>query len=202
MTYPDFAALMSRIQPTLAGWCVKEKAEVLASLVIGTRPELVVEIGIYGGSSAFPLALALKYVGRGLLIAIDPWDKQAALEVQTTQADRDHWMREDMEAHYQNFMRLLKNYELGPFVKVERKKSDHVGVPTKIDILNIDGGHSDQAVKDAVRFAPHVVVGGYCLLDDLKWAGGGPQRAEAFILQRGFKKLMEIDTGGIYQRVY
>ena len=201
MTYSELFATLARVQPTLPGWCSVEKTACLASLVLSTHPEVVVEIGVWGGSSAFPLALSLKYVGMGTLIAIDPWERLAAVANQTTSEDRAHWDKQNYEAVYNNFMALLKSFQLDDIVRVERKKSDTVQPPNVIHLLHVDGGHDDSAVRDCARFCPRVSLGGYAVLDDLDWTGGAVRRAEQFILQRGFQKLYEVDKAGVYQRV-
>jgi predicted O-methyltransferase YrrM len=63
----------------LPGWCTKEKAYTLASLVIGTRPAVIVEVGVFGGRSFLPMALALKELGKGMAIGIDPWSPAASV---------------------------------------------------------------------------------------------------------------------------
>lgn len=69
--------LFEKIESDLAihkdGWCTLEKAYALAAAVIMLRPSLVVEVGIWAGRSFVPMALALKQIGKGQIIGIDPW---------------------------------------------------------------------------------------------------------------------------------
>ena len=57
----------------LEGWCSEQKASILVELVLKTRPEKIVEIGVFGGKSLVPMACALKENGSGKIYGIDPW---------------------------------------------------------------------------------------------------------------------------------
>lgn len=190
---------IAEVQPKLPGWCPPEKAQVLASLVIAFRPAVTVEIGIFGGSSFIPMAMAHKEVG-GIAIGIEPWDKKAAIEAQDSAVNRAWWDAQDLEAIYHNFMHNLETLGLNDHVEIHRRTSDQAGVPNAIGILHVDGGHNDQAVRDTARFAPHVLVGGFVVLDDLNWTGGAVGRAEQRLIQMGFRKLYPLGTGAVYQR--
>ena len=41
-------------------------------MVLALRPAVVVEIGVWRGSSLLPMALALKELGRGQIVGVDP----------------------------------------------------------------------------------------------------------------------------------
>lgn len=192
---------IAAIQPKLAGWCSPEKALTLAALVVGLRPAVTIEIGIYGGSSFIPLALAHKAVNRGVAIGIEPWDNSIAIQAQTENESREWWANQPMTVLRDKFLAELKALELEPFTQVQEVRSDHAPVPNAIGLLHVDGGHDDTAVRDVSRFAPRIELGGYCVLDDLNWFKGGVMRAEQRLLQMGFKKLYPLGTGAVYQRI-
>lgn len=183
------------------GWCTADKACTLASMVIALRPTFTVEIGVFGGRSFIPMALAHKVVFHGTAIGIDPWTKEASVESQTTPGDMDYWAHIDHEAVYQRFMALVHKYDLNPVVKILRGKSEQFGPPPHIDLLHIDGAHDDRSVADVLRYAPAVSLGKLCVLDDLQWSGGGVQRAEQELVKLGFDKLFPLGTGAVYQRI-
>jgi len=192
---------IAKVQPTLPGWCPPEKAEALAAMVVALRPLVTVEIGVYGGSSFFPLALAHKHIGYGTAIGIDPWSKAEAMRGET--AENAEWARTvDYETLYNAFMGNLQTLGLEHCTKIIRQTSDNAPVPNVIDLLHIDGNHQTQAVKDVIRFAPKVRPGGLCVMDDLSWENGQVQRA-AQILQHElhFKLLYPLGTGATYQRI-
>ena len=63
----------------LDGWCSEKKARVLCALVSFFRPNVCVEIGVFGGKSLFAMASACYEYG-GTVHGIDPWTKDEALE--------------------------------------------------------------------------------------------------------------------------
>ncbi len=166
------------------------------------RPNVTVEIGVWGGRSFLPLALAHKEIGKGIVIGIDPWSPSESVLGQRD-VDAKWWMAADHELVRNDFLQKVQEYGVGDMIKIHRLTSDQfdiTSVPT-IDILHIDGNHSEQAFKDALKFAPNVRVGGLCFCDDLNWSGGGVLRAHAYLLESGFSELFRMDTGAMLQRI-
>jgi hypothetical protein len=85
--------------------------------------------------------------------------------------------------------------------RIYRLRSDQAPIPPHIDIYHQDGNHGEMANADARRFAPVIPVGGYIVMDDIHWTGGGGERAEQFIMEIGFKRLYDIDSGAVFQRI-
>lgn len=191
---------IERVQPTLPGWCCKEKAEALASIVIALRPSVSLEIGIWGGSSFIPIALAHKYVGLGVAMGIDPWNARDSVKNEVPE-NFEWWANQDHNAIREGFMRKLAELELGEWTRIFVSTSDAFSPPQNIDLLHIDGSHTEQAVRDVVRYATRVRVGGICVMDDLDWKGGNVKLAERRLLEMRFKMLYALGTGAVYQRV-
>ena len=187
--------------PALHGWCTAEKAAALCDLVLQVKPQLVVEVGTWGGKSLFPQLLALKQNGSGRAICIDPWSPEASAEGQTDPDSEKWWGSQNHELVYQSFLYHLRKLGLDSIVEIHREKSSDMIPPEQIEILHLDGNHGPEALEDAERFAPNVKLGGYCILDDLDWSGGYVRMAEKFIKSIGFVHLKAIGTGAIYQRV-
>lgn len=183
------------------GWCSPAKAHILAASVIALRPETTVEIGVWGGRSFIPMALAHKEIGRGVAIGIDPWNPEASAEGQVHELDKDYWRKIDHQLVYEDFIRAVNEIGIQNCCRIERKRSDEVEPPKRIDILHIDGNHSDQAIKDVQRFAPNVRKGGLCFMDDIDWTGGGVRRAVARLQEMGFVQLYKVDEGACFQRI-
>jgi predicted O-methyltransferase YrrM len=194
---------INEVVPTLQGWCELEKAHALAAAVITLRPRVCVEIGVFAGRSLIPLAMALKAVNGGAVYAIDPWTKEAATEGYDG-ANAEWWASVDLERVYANFLGSVNQLQLGGHVIVQRAKSDAVEPPDEIDLCHIDGQHTDQATRDARRFASRVRVGGLCFLDDIAWSNGnGTKVASALdvLFELGFVELYRVGTGAVFQRV-
>lgn len=193
---------ISLVQPKLHGWCSPQKAAALASAVLAFRPELIVEIGVFGGSSLIPLALAAKEIGRCKVMAIDPWLAVASVEGQVNQADRDYWSnQQNHEMVYKDFLQKVSDLGLTEIVDIRRARSDDVEPPTNIGLLHLDGNHSDQAVKDVERFFPKCLVGSLAFVDDESWSGGGVARAIAKAKAMGFREMYKLGTGCVMQRL-
>lgn len=193
-------ARIAALVPKMDGWCSVEKANDLALAVIKLRGAVSVEIGVWGGRSLLPIAMAHQEQDFGVAWAIDPWTNAASVEHQN-EANAGWWGKVDHEMIYQRFLAHLKNEGVEKYVKVVRQKSDDVEPPPAIALLHVDGNHSDQAVKDITRFAPNVITGGFVFVDDIAWEGGGVTRAVEKLLSMGFVKLFDRDTGAMFQRV-
>lgn len=184
-------------------WCTAEKATVLASLVVSLRPRVVVELGVWMGGSAIPMAMALKAVNYGQLIAIDAWAPEASVAGQDDLNAR--WWGETVaaaghERAYQDFVARLQKHAIGERCVVRRQATDRADVPPRIDILHHDANHGPQAVLDIERWAPAVRIGGLLVIDDLNWGGGHVVRARDRARELGFVELYALGTGCVMQR--
>ena len=190
--------------PMIDGWCTEKKAVTLASIVIGMKPSVVVEVGVFGGKSALPMAMALKENGLGVIHCIDSWS--AAVSVAGEEAaNADWWGSLDHEAIYQKFVSLTKSFGVEKYCKIHRSKSDDVKPPSFIDLFHCDGSHTDQAIKDVLRFASRVRTGGVVVMDDLEWSGGGVKRAVQTLESMGFRSLYTVvgenENWGVFQKI-
>lgn len=188
---------LSRIQH---GWCSIEKALELADTITTMGAKQVVEIGVFGGRSLIPMALACKYQGFGRVVGIDPWEASASVEGQSVE-NAEWWARLPHDEIFSGFMQNLAVLNLQDFAYIVRKRSDDYEPTGPIDLLHIDGNHSDQAVTDALRFGALVPVGGFAFCDDIGWVGGGVTRAVYALQQMGFEKQYDRDSGAMFKRV-
>ena len=185
------------------GWCSLEKANTLAGLIVGMRPMLVIEIGVWAGRSLMPMAMALKAVGKGKIIGIDPWKQEASAEGQTGESF-EWWATVDHERVFGDLNNWIAARGVGPFVEIHRCRSDqfeHMDTVEKygmIDLLHIDGNHGEAAsVYDVTHYATNVRVGGFLYFDDIEWA----KKASSMLPGMGFQKLFIIDGGVLCQRL-
>lgn len=182
------------------GWCSLEKAIQLAETIVENRMKIIVEIGVFGGRSMIPMALACKHQGFGKVIGIDPWEPRASVEGQEGE-NAKWWANLDHNAIYAEFLRCVAVMGVADFVEIHRKRSDDFNPIGPIELLHVDGNHSDQALRDAERYATLVPVGGYTYLDDCLWEGGGVTKAMYAIQAMGFEKQYDRDTGAMFKRV-
>lgn len=188
-------------------WCSVEKAESLGALCMALRPACVVEIGVWRGASALPILIALQRnppaarTGlQGMLIAIDPWSKEASAAGEAAE-NASWWKDVDHARAFYDFTRRMEAAGVRHLCQVIQAPSDRVTPPDAIDLLHVDGNHSDQAVRDVERFASHVVPGGILVMDDLSWSGGHVERAYDRARSLGFRELYRIGQCAILQRM-
>jgi predicted O-methyltransferase YrrM len=163
------------ILPSIHGWCSYEKAAKFIEIITEQKPQLCVEIGVFGGSSLIPQALALK-PHSGVIIGIDPWKNDAALESMIDEANKKWWGDLNLEQIYSHCKENITKYKVQSNCKLIRDKSENV-VSTfqdnSIDLLHIDGNHSeDLSYKDATLYLPKVKSGGFIFFDDIYWTEG------------------------------
>jgi predicted O-methyltransferase YrrM len=191
----------------IPGWCPLQKALDLAATVIALRPTRSVEIGVYGGKSLLPIAMACEAIDHGIVIGIDPWSPAASAEGYTGE-NANWWAHLNHDGIYQVFVSGIDRLGLKNRVAIERIKSDDATVPEAIDLLHIDGQHTEQAIRDVSKFGANVRLGGIVCMDDLLWQNDGVQhvgQAVTALLSLGFVELhrtIQADGNwGFFQRV-
>lgn len=168
--YADFQELKLRVCEQLRGsWCSEEKVHLLMDLVEREQPENCVEIGAFTGSSILPVAVALKYVGRGHVTAIDAWSKKIATKhLERNDSNRAWWARVDMKGAKKACQQLLKKWSLDNctlIAQTSRKAAKNI---SDIDFLHLDGDYSERgAAEDVKLYVPKVKQGGYILISNL-----------------------------------
>ena len=162
------------VLPKIQGWCTLEKASKLANLIIENKLEICVEIGVFGGSSLIPQAMALKNNGKGMIYGIDPWNNDCALEEMIHDDHKKWWSELNLEDVYNHCSSNIESFGLSQFCTLIRSKSENVVdkfEDNSIDLLHIDGNHSEVlSYKDATLYLPKVKTGGYIMFDDIWWS--------------------------------
>lgn len=202
---------ISEIIPRLDGWCSVERATELAALIIGTKPEITICIGVYAGRETFAMALAHRANQKGKVIAIDPWSESASV-IGQGEADAEWWGKPGLHSEiYDKFTANLKTLGLQEWVDIRRATSDQAYINDRastkpfhqVGVLVVDGNHGPQSIRDVDNYADHVALGGFVYMDDIGWTGGSVREAVK-LLQTGyrFKQLYERDTGAFFQRLH
>lgn len=159
--------------PVQEGWFDPERCCDMAELIISEQPEIVVEIGTFGGRSLIAQAMALRENGHGQIFGIDPWKKEAALEGDNGPENNDYWNKLDLHDIHRGCMECVWAHKLDKFAVVIRAKSEDcikLFHGRYIDILLIDGNHSEEcSCRDVELYVPQVKYGGYVWFDDCDW---------------------------------
>ncbi len=182
-------------RPKLEGWCSDVKGPQLASHIVDLKAACVVEIGVFGGSSLVPMAMALRAMNRGgKIYGIDPWSTEAALEDMKEQASRDWWGKLDLAGVKAKCEASIARLGLTPFVELIQDRNENVlhRFPDEsIDLFHLDGNHSEiPAMRDIVNWLPKVKPSGVIVLDDIGWVEAGVEtvrRAMEYAMQHGWR---------------
>lgn len=205
ITFRTLMAEIEAIVPEGGDWCSIDKALALATIIVALRPKIVVELGVWSGGSAIPMAIALHRIGSGRLIAVDSWSAESSIEGQ--EASHAQWWGEKMgdaghERALETFMKRLAKHDIGhEHCWVSRQRTDEAIVPESIDLLHHDANHGPQVVLDIQRWGAAIRVGGLLVIDDLDWPGGHVVRARDLALEMGFVELYGLGTGCVLQRI-
>lgn len=161
-------------RPIVEGWMEQAKGEVLAGLVIDRRPQLLVEVGVFGGRSLFAQAFALRENGMGLIWGIDPWSIDAALEGDIGEANTKWWTENiNIEDIYAGFVKAVIDLQLLKWVRWVRDRSEFVArmfTDKTVDICHIDGNHSELcSCRDVQVWHRKIKPGGFLIMDDVQW---------------------------------
>jgi predicted O-methyltransferase YrrM len=139
------------------------EAELLYALVKGLAPERALEIGRARGGSTFIIASALRSIGTGKLVSVDPDNLP------------EHRIEDGLRARLSPWVFFVDGY--APFVLPEAEKLAH----GKFNFALIDADHSYEACKrDILGVIPHLSPGAHILLHDAHY--GGVRDAVAYAL--------------------
>jgi predicted O-methyltransferase YrrM len=154
----------------LEGWCSKGKASVLIDLVFMLEPKIIVEIGVWGGKSLVPMAAALKVTGEGKIFGIDPWESQASI-IGMDDINRDWWGSVDHSQILRGLQEKIVKFALMHQIYLVKSTSADAPIITNIDMIHIDGNHSEEAsTLDVKKWVPCVRKGGIIIFDDITWS--------------------------------
>lgn len=186
--------------PRLEGWATVEKAVAMADLIVSSKPKVIVEIGVFGGRSLIPQALALRELGSGHIYGIDPWRLAPVLEGNLNEADAKWWSRNvDLHEIHKGFMEALWREALDPWVTILRCTAEQaLPLLPEIDILHIDGNHSELAsCRDVEQFLPKVPAGGLIWFDDIDWE---TTRQAVLLLSTACERVQDVGTCALFRK--
>lgn len=153
----------------LDGWCSHYKASVLMDLVTHSNAQTVVEIGVFGGKSLIPMAFALKKNGSGIAYGIDPYQNSESQHGQEG-VHFDFWSMVDHKKVLNGLLQKIVQFDLQDYVDLRVVTSKNAPEIPNIDILHIDGNHSEESsLFDVQKWVSLVRQGGFIILDDLTW---------------------------------
>ena len=184
------------------GWCSHQKASILIDIIAATGAKTIVEIGVWGGKSLLPMAYTLKRMRQnGKIYGIDPWDNQASIEGVTHEGNIAYWSNVDHEGVLEQLESVIDNWGLNETVTLIRATSSEAPAIHEIDILHIDGNHSDvTSYIDVTKWVPLVKKGGWIVFDDMNWFENGVTTTRRAIdyLNKHCHKIAEINESCLW----
>ena len=164
---------LDKIVESLPGWCTPKKAQRLFDLVIETNSQITCELGVFGGRSFIPMALAHKKKASGFALGIDAWRKEASLEGTNSPENNEYWSKINYTETYRRCIHDIQFNEVDDFCSLIRMRSQDAGyliADNVIDILHQDSAHNvETIIVELNLWIPKVKIGGYWVADDLLW---------------------------------
>lgn len=188
----------------LEGWCAEDKASVLIDIILKLKPTTIVEIGVFGGKSLVPMACALQVNQGGVIYGIDPWSAEASMEEVHNKDNKHYWSIVDHRGIMNGLMSKIEQLNLTDHIELIESTSENAPLIYDIDILHVDGNHSDKtSFYDVNKWVPLVRKGGWIIFDDMKWHEEGVDttaRAVAWLDAncRKFAEFTDVCTWGIW----
>lgn len=178
----------------LDGWADESRVNMLIDLVLNHKPKVIVEIGIFGGRSLFAMAFALRHLGQGYVVGIDPWSKEAACEGES-EKNIEWWSEKvDLEKIYSSFVQnvlALKLTKECRWIRATAEEAAPLFRNESIDLLSLDSNHSELvSCRQVTEWLPRIAPRGVILMDDVHW----PSQAKALnmIRESGLRTMQEI----------
>ena len=164
---------------TRDGWCSEEKMKRLFALVLQTAEEfkgqsiLSVELGVFGGRSLLPMALAHQQLQSGYAVGIDAWDNVVPLEGTNTQINNDWWAKVPIKDVYNGFIESARVLGTGDYCRhLIGKTEDFINQfeENSITLLHQDSSHNIETItRELQLYSPKMRTGGYWVVDDTDW---------------------------------
>lgn len=162
------------------GWCCPEKRRAIYDAVHSMNAPTCVELGVFGGQSLLPAAMALRDNLGGKITGIDPYTAIANAEAQLPGEHTDWWQKNvDYRATELAARREIQERGLSQWCEILTCMPEDVAVDFPvIDYLHLDDSHATQvAVRNVQTWLPKLRAGGCLVLDDAAWESVQPARA-------------------------
>jgi hypothetical protein len=199
------ASLRARIEAcivSLHGWTSVDKGLRLAELVVIARASLSVELGVFGGRGTIAMAIGHEALGRGCVVAVDPWERAASLEGTNAPENDAWWGGIDHEAIYQGFLKALTDCRVDSFCRVMRQRSAVAAeefAAGSITVLHQDSNHSEAVSTAEVElWTPKLREGGYWVADDTDWATTA--QAQRLLVEKRFAIVEEHPNWKVFRK--
>lgn len=156
----------------MEGWTEPERCCEIAACILEIKAQVCVDIGMYAGRSSVAMGFAARQLITSRVYAIDAWNPDIAVDNDDRKEGVDWWQSSvPLEEIHRQAVRAIWDHHLEQWVIILRTKSEYCyQLFPDIDLINIDGGHSElTSCRDVELYLPRVRTGGYVLFDDCGW---------------------------------
>lgn len=190
--------------PHWHGWCSATKAEIIHAEITTRKLKRGLEIGVYAGKSACAAGIAMRELGDGIVIGLDPWSNNEATRFQETGENKEWWGKVPLDDIMKQAQAKRLEFGLIKHLVYHRKTSleffRECPADYQLDYLHIDGCHSTwNSCTDVVLWLPALRKGGILFMDDEEWPS--TEHARDLIVTQ-CKKLQQIEVEGCLCGVY
>lgn len=170
-------AALLRQSANVYGESHMSKLLAIASIFSDTPKGDVVEIGTLLGKTVIVMGMAATWANTGDILITDSWCPSPQKDSpEQIQGIADLW---DWETTYRAFqINMLGQFSEGLLYARASSAEAHKTYEGDISVIHIDANHDYNQVKqDYDLWRPHVLPGGWLILDDYVWShGDGPKR--------------------------
>ena len=180
----------------IEGWCTKEKAVKMASLI---KPNyFCVELGVWGGRSLLPMC----FMTRNLVIGIDSWSKEASLDGENSKLNDEWWEKIDYDDMFEYTKNLLTKHKLNNSRLIRAKSLEVINIfkDESIDFLHQDSNHSEKiSCGEVEAYYNKVKKNGIWVFDDTNW--DTTKKAQKLLESYGYQEIFDSGSWKIYRRI-
>lgn len=184
----------------IEGWCTPEKALKIANLITDNSLKVCVELGVFGGRSLLPIALAAGLDAK--VTGIDAWAPSASLEGINSKENDAWWAKINYEEIYNYCKSLFLEYGLNNVTLIRKKSNETAEIfnDKSIDLLHQDSNHSEEISCEEVNlYFNKVKIGGFWIFDDTNWET--TKKAQDLLVFKGYLEIFDFGSWKIYKRL-
>jgi hypothetical protein len=180
----------------IEGWCTKEKALKMASLI--NSNDVCLELGVFAGRSLLPICLMTNQIVYG----VDAWDKNASLDGENSKINDEWWNKIDYTKFFIYTQNLLNKYNCKNINLIKSTSKDAVKffIDESIDFLHQDSNHSEKiSCNEVDLYYNKVKKNGIWVFDDTNWES--TKKAQQLLINYGYKEIYDSGSWKIYKRL-
>jgi hypothetical protein len=189
--------------PHIPGWSTPEKCQVMVDCILETKPDISLEIGIYGGRGLISMGMAHREIRKGIAVGLDPYNAEACIEGTNDKTNDEWWSKLNLTEIQHHFISNVCAHYLLDWVHWHRLTSRQARVlfdENEIGFMHQDGNHSAEVSSWEVdNYASIMADGSYWIMDDTNW--DTTKLAQKMMLSYDFREMQDFGTWKLYRKI-